>query len=104
VAVYQDENAGSATDTDIAYGIFTNTGMQAFAHNFVPGGAFGGGAETDPDVAALRDGGFVVVWADADAGAATEIRASIISNGNILVTGNIPVNTTTAGESGSWTA
>jgi hypothetical protein len=104
VAVYQDENAGSATDTDIGYGIFTNTGMQAFAHNFVPGGAFGGGAETDPDVAALRDGGFVVVWADADAGAATEIRASIISNGNILVTGNIPVNTTTAGESGSWTA
>jgi FG-GAP-like repeat len=96
VAVYQDENAGSATDTDIYYGIFTNTGTSLFVHDAVPGGAFGGGAETDPDVAALRDGGFVVVWTDADT-ATTEIRASIISNANIPVTSNIVVNTTTTG-------
>jgi FG-GAP-like repeat len=96
VAVYQDENAGSATDTDIYYGIFSNTGAPLFVHDAVPGGAFGGGAETKPDVAALRDGGFVVVWTDADP-ATTEIRASIISNANTLVAGNIAVNTTTTG-------
>jgi FG-GAP-like repeat len=96
VAVYQDENAGSATDTDIYYGIFSNTGASLFVHDAVPGGAFGGGAETAPDVAALRDGGFVVVWTDADT-ATTEIRASIISNANAPVTSNIVVNTTTTG-------
>src|SRR6266511_3453408 len=94
VAVYQDENAGSATDTDIYYGIFSNTGAPLFVHDAVPGGAFGGGAETKPDVAALRDGGFVVVWTDADP-ATTEVRASIISNVITLVAGNIAVNTTT---------
>jgi hypothetical protein len=96
VAVYQDENAGSATDTDIKYGIFTKTGMPAFVNNHVPGGFGGGGAETDPDVAALRDGGFVAVWTDADT-ATTEIRAQIISNSNTIVGLNIAVNTTTAG-------
>ena len=96
VAVYEDENAGSATDTDIKYGIFTKTGMPAFVNNHVPGGFGGGGAETDPDVAALRDGGFVVVWADADT-PTIDIRAQIISNSNTIVGLNITVNTTTAG-------
>jgi FG-GAP-like repeat len=94
VAVYEDEFNGSATDHDIKYGIFTKTGMPVTFGQPVPGGG-GGGLETDPDVAALRDGGFVVVWTDPDS-SVHDIRASILSNTGATVASNILVNTTTA--------
>jgi hypothetical protein len=95
VAVYQDEFNGSTTDIDIKYGIFTKTGMPVAVQQAVPG-AFGNGLETDPDVAALRDGGFVVVWTDPDS-SVTDIRASILSNAGGIIASNVLVNTTTAG-------
>ena len=95
VAVYQDEFLGSATDIDIKYGIFTKTGTPVTVQQAVPG-AFGTGLETDPDVAALRDGGFVVVWTDPDS-SVTDIRASILSNAGGPIASNILVNTATAG-------
>jgi hypothetical protein len=49
--------------------------------------------ETDPDVAALRDG-FVVVWT-APSSSVTDIRATILSNTGTTVASNILVNTNT---------
>jgi hypothetical protein len=95
VAVYQD-NDGS--QTDIKFGIFTPTGnTQVTGPSFVFGGA-GAGSETDPHVAALRDGGFVVVWADPDT-TITDIRATLYSNDGTVDVGfrNVLVNTTTNG-------
>ncbi|HEX2351885.1 MAG TPA: VCBS repeat-containing protein [Xanthobacteraceae bacterium] len=95
VVVYQDEFNGSETDTDIRYAVFSPAGTPVTGPNLVPGGQ-GLGLETDPDVAALREGGFVVVWADADS-SVTDIRASLLNSvGTPLVT-NILVNTTTTG-------
>jgi FG-GAP-like repeat/FG-GAP repeat len=95
VVVYQDEFNGSETDTDIRYAVFSPAGTPVAGPNLVPGGQ-GLGLETDPDVAALREGGFVVVWADADS-SVTDIRASLLNSvGTPLVT-NILVNTTTTG-------
>ncbi len=93
VAVYEDEFNGSASDHDIKYGILTKTGAPVTFGQSVPGGA-GSGLETDPDVAALRDGGFVVVWTDPDS-SVHDIRASILSNTGATVASNILVNTTT---------
>ena len=93
VAVYEDEFNGSATDHDIKYGIFTKNGSPVTFGQPVPGGG-GTGLETDPDVAALRDGGFVVVWTDPDS-SVHDIRASILSNTGATVAPNILVNTTT---------
>jgi hypothetical protein len=95
VVVYQDEFNGSETDTDIRYAVFSPAGTPVVGPNVVPGGN-GFGSETDPDVAALREGGFVVVWADADS-SVTDIRATLLNSvGTPLVT-NILVNTTTTG-------
>jgi VCBS repeat protein len=70
--------------------------------NGVPGGV-GLGFEVEPDVAALREGGFVVVWTDPDS-TVSDIRASILnSNGTALVS-NILVNTTTTGAQETATA
>jgi hypothetical protein len=93
VAVYEDEFFGSATDHDIKYGIFTKTGFP-IASAAVPG-ANSNQLETDPDVAALRDGGFVVVWTS-PVSSVHDIRASILSNTGVTVASNILVNTTTA--------
>ena len=91
--VYQDE-FGSITDTDIKYRIFSPTGTLLFV-DFVPG-ANSAGLERDPDVAALRDGGFVTVWTDGSG--ADNIRAMILSNtGSTVTPSSIVVNTTTAG-------
>src|SRR4029079_3647247 len=51
---------------------------------------------SDPDVAALRDGGYVVVWTD-PASSSGDIRASIYSNDNVLIANQLLVNTSTAG-------
>jgi hypothetical protein len=93
VAVFEDEFFGSATDHDIKYGIFTKTGFP-IASAAVPG-ANSNQLETDPDVAALRDGGFVVVWTS-PVSSVHDIRASILSNTGGTVASNILVNTTTA--------
>jgi hypothetical protein len=93
VAVYEDEFFGSATDHDIKYGIFTKTGFP-LTSGAVPG-ANSNQLETDPDVAAIRDGGFVVVWTS-PVSSVHDIRASILSNTGATVASNILVNTTTA--------
>jgi hypothetical protein len=96
VAVYQDNDGAQ---TDIKYGIFTPTGItQVTGPSFVFGGA-GAGSETDPHVAALRDGGFVVVWTDPDGPDPTNIRATLYSNDGTADVGfrNVLVNTTTSG-------
>lgn len=59
----------------------------------------GGGvsAESNPDVAALSGGGFVVVWTDADTGD-EDIRAALYTNDGIFNdSSDIPVNETTTG-------
>ena len=65
VVVYEETR--SSIDHDIFFGVFIASGtLVAPAGDIdVPGGA-GSGREKDPDVAALRDGGFVVVWTDPD--------------------------------------
>ena len=70
--------------------------MPGFLSAPVPGGT-DNGLETAPDVAALRDGGFVVVWTDPDGPASTDIRASILSNAGAAVASNVLVNTSTSG-------
>ena len=62
VVVDQDERSGSATDTDIDFAIFTPAGTPVIGPAPLPGAAAPTFPESDPDVAALRDGGFVAVW------------------------------------------
>jgi hypothetical protein len=102
VAVYQDQVAGSPTNTDILFKVLTAVGTPvAAASGTVPGA--GGPGETEPDVAALRGGGFVVVWTDrysiapGDTVATPDIRASILSNTGGTVASNIVVNTSRSG-------
>jgi len=98
VAVYQDEVAGNSANTEIVLKVFTPVGAPvAGAVGIVPG-AGGPGQEIEPDVAALRGGGFVVVWSDPDSAEPNDIRASILSNANQVVASNILVNTTTVGQ------
>jgi large repetitive protein len=93
VAVYQDNDVNQS---DIKFGVFTPAGAQVTGPSFVFGGA-GAGSETDPHVAALRDGGFVVVWTDPDGPAPTDIRATLYSNDGTVDVGfrNVLVNTRT---------
>jgi len=83
VAVYEDEYHGNASDTDIRYGIFTPTGAHVGATGLPVPGANGSFREHHPDVAALRNGGFVVVWSDPDGGA--HIQAAVLSNTGALI-------------------
>jgi Ca2+-binding RTX toxin-like protein len=97
VAVYEDEFGGSSTDIDIKYGIFTPAGTAVVTSNIVPG-AFDSTLEIGPDVAALRDGGFAVVWTDFDSTDGTSnVRATILSNTGGTIASDILVNTTIAG-------
>jgi FG-GAP-like repeat len=95
VAVYQDTDV---SQIDIKFGIFTPAGTQVTGPSFVFGGA-GAGLESDPHVAALRDGGFIVVWTDPDGPDPTDIRATLYSNDGTVNVGfrNVLVNTTTSG-------
>jgi VCBS repeat protein len=97
VAVYQDEVAGNSTNTEIVLKVFTPTGTPVPGAVGIVRGADGPGQEIEPDVAALRGGGFVVVWSDPDGASPNDIRASILSNATQVVASNILVNTTTAG-------
>ena len=61
--------------------------------------ASGLGLKTAPDVAALRDGGFVVVWTDPDS-TVNDIRATICNRPVLpLLLLQILVNTMTTGDS-----
>jgi hypothetical protein len=88
----------SSSDTDIDFTIFSPTGT-VLKSSFAVAGASGPGLETAPDVAALRDGGFVVVWTDPDL-TGNDIRATIYTNTGLTTpaTSNILVNTTTTGD------
>jgi hypothetical protein len=92
VVVYQDEFAGSPTDTDILYQVRAPNGSPVTG-GVVPGGD-GSGPEFDPHVAALRDGGFVVVWTDQIGASVSDIRTTIFSNAGDPVASSIRVNTT----------
>jgi hypothetical protein len=77
VAVYQDESSGSATDTDILFRIFTPAGAAVTASTPVAA-LSDADIESDPDVAALRGGGFVVVCSEDVAG--FELHGSLYDN------------------------
>jgi hypothetical protein len=49
----------------------------------------GGVPEGNPDVAALKEGGFVIVWDDPDSDDPDDIRAAILSNAGSVVVDNI---------------
>jgi hypothetical protein len=95
VAVYQDQVGGSLTNTDCKFAIVSPAGAVTVSGTIQA--ASGPGLEIDPDVAALRDGGFVAVWTDPDS-TVNDIRATIYSNTGFPVLSNIVVNTTTTGE------
>jgi FG-GAP-like repeat len=89
VAVRQDQLDDIGANTDIRFTIVTPAGTVTGPFSFV--GAAGSGRETDPDVAALRDGGFVIVWTDPDNTSEPNIRAAIFSNAGSIVMDNILV-------------
>jgi hypothetical protein len=95
VVAMTDEYLGSATDTDILFRIMTPSGGQVVGPNWVVG-ADGSASESQPDVAALAGGGFVVVWTDtgADDG---DIRATIYNNAGAPNRSDFLVNTTKSG-------
>jgi FG-GAP-like repeat len=96
VVTYVDEVSGSGTDTGISYAVFSPAGAPVAGPAIVPGGD-GVGLETDPDVAGLREGGFVVVWTDPDLGT-NDIRASLLNSNGTAILSDFLVNTTTAGD------
>src|SRR5262245_50797655 len=96
VAVYQDEYHGNAEDTDIRYGIFTPSGAPVGTTGLYVSGGNGNFKEHHPDVAALRNGGFVVVWTDPDSPNSfnVHIQAAILSNTGAIVRDNITLDST----------
>jgi FG-GAP-like repeat/FG-GAP repeat len=98
VAVYQDEFNGSLTNIDVRFAIVSPGGTVLTGPSTLIGAA-GPGLEIDPDVAALRDGGFVTVWTDPDS-TVTDIRATITTNTGLALPSfnDRVVNTTTTGE------
>jgi FG-GAP-like repeat len=96
VVTYQDEADGGPYD--VLYKIFTPAGTQVVAPTSTPGSS-GGGSEGNADVAALKEGGFVMVWGDPDT-SPNDVRAAILSNAGSVVVDNILVNTTTTGDQG----
>jgi hypothetical protein len=95
VVTYEDQVSGSGTNTDIMVAIVSAAGAVTVSGTIQA--ASGPGPERDPDVAALRNGGFVFVWTDPDT-SVSDIRAAILSNAGSVVMDNILVNTTTTGQ------
>jgi hypothetical protein len=87
VAVFQD-NSSPGGSANLLFRIFAPDGPLVTA---------GAGAAQEPDVAALRHGGFVVAWTDGDTANDSDIRATVFSNDGTGIVSNILVNTTTAG-------
>ena len=80
---------------DIYFSIYTSAGATVDSHHIAANTL---SEETDPDVAALVGGGFVVAWTDAAGDASGQgIQASIYNNAGGLVAGDIQLNTTTLG-------
>jgi hypothetical protein len=98
VAVYQDANDAAPFDAQIRFRIFTAAGTPVGASQAVFGGSGVGVDETEPDVVALPDGGFVVVWADEDGDAGGGgVRGALYDNNGTNIGGHFRVNTTQAG-------
>jgi hypothetical protein len=95
VVTYVDEVSGSDTDTAISYAVFSPAGAPVVGPATVPGGD-GLGLQTDPDVATLREGGFVIVWTDPDL-LTNDIRASLLDSNGTPIVSDFLVNTTTTG-------
>src|SRR5262245_15120889 len=94
VDVWQRNVAGSH---DIYFDIFTSAGVRVTSAAPVTGAT--SSEETDPDVAALAGGGFVVVWTE-NTGAlfgTVSIHATIMSNTGADVAADLSVNTTRHG-------
>jgi hypothetical protein len=93
VVVDQDEHGGSATNTDIDFAIFTPAGTPVIGPTLLSGSPVE--PESDPDLAALRDGGFVVVWTrlyPPSLGGNTHIQYSVLSNDGTFIKQNILVD------------
>jgi hypothetical protein len=102
VVVYEDEFNGSTTDHDILFRIFTPAGTPVLGPNpYNVVGGNGNGMEAWPDVAALKNGGFVVVWEDDGGPSGADIRATIYNNAGGTVATDLLVETTTIGGQGS---
>ncbi len=108
VAVFVRENA--TTGHDVYFKILSPTGNTLAGPAPVAGaadGLSGGGGddgtepltETEPVVAALAGGGFVVAWTDFLPGSDGDVRMSIYSNAGLLRKGDIAVATGTGGQS-----
>jgi hypothetical protein len=72
----------TTSHTDIGYSIFTNTGAQVVYDARVP---FEGIANTEPDVTALRDGGFVIAWSLEDSNGLGHVFAEVLTNTGAFV-------------------
>jgi hypothetical protein len=97
VVVYQDEASGSATDIDVKFRIMTAVGGLVTGPAIVAG-AGDTAAETAPDVAVLKGGGFVVVWTDSAGDAnGSGIRATIYNNAGTVTVSDFQVNTSQTG-------
>ncbi len=95
VVAYQ--NLAGVGDRDIEFKIFGQTGDPLPDAFQTP---LSLDDETDPQVAALTDGGFVVVWQEADDGSGAGIRAAVFDDNGQNVSGNVSfaVNTATSGD------
>jgi Ca2+-binding RTX toxin-like protein len=99
VTVYRHERdrIGLPGDHDVLFQINTAAG-DVVAANAVAGASDDNDA-SEPDVAALSGGGFVVVWTDGsgdDSGSG--IRATVFDNAGNLVSADVQVNATTVGD------
>ncbi|MGH6736012.1 MAG: calcium-binding protein [Methyloceanibacter sp.] len=98
IVVLDDQVSGDNNNHDIMYAVY---GTQAIAITDVVG-ANSINDERFPDVAALKNGGFVVVWTDEMIdGAGTGIGASVYTNAGAQVRVNFQVNTTETGNQSS---
>jgi hypothetical protein len=96
VAVFVDEFNGG--ERNILFRILQSNLAAVTASTLV---SFGTDDDVGPDVAALRDGGFVVVWTNQSGGPnGDDVRASIYTNGGSIIPlgGNILVPSTAAGD------
>ena len=89
VAVFESPFIGSATDLDSFFTIKTETGANVVAPTTVTG-AGSTATETNPHVAALAGGGFVVTWTDSagdESGTSQGIRATVYDASGAVVPG-----------------
>jgi Ca2+-binding RTX toxin-like protein len=94
VAVYEDEDNGSALDTDILFKIITPDGFVGGPVAVTTNGYI----DTTPVVAALSDSQFAVVWSAPDDESGMAIRCAIYSGLGALNVASFVVNTTQAGD------